>query len=116
LANAAGIEKFVPAANGVSLSAVATVAAATARRGAMAASAYHLLCKLPPAPASLSVTLRTIVLAAGHVAAGDSSAVIAAFRCLPETALRPAYSLAVLQSAAFVGFPRALTGAPPADC
>lgn len=73
--------------------------------------AYHLLKKLPVAPTSLSAIQRTTILAAGHVAAGDTAAVIASFQALPTASYDNAYSLAVLQSAAFVGFPRALTAA-----
>lgn len=77
------------------------------------ASLYHLLKSLPPSPPSLSPTLRVTTLAAGHVAAGDTSAVIAAFAHLPSSGapLEKAYDLAVLQTTVFVGFPRALTAA-----
>jgi 4-carboxymuconolactone decarboxylase len=77
----------------------------------MTLSPYHLLRKVTPAPGSLSSTLRTVIFAAGHVAAGDSALAVDAFRCLPDDAVSRAYDLAVMQSILFVGFPRVLTAA-----
>jgi alkylhydroperoxidase/carboxymuconolactone decarboxylase family protein YurZ len=77
----------------------------------MTTSKYRLLAKVAAAPPSLADWLRTVVFAAGHVAAGDSSSAVEAFRSMPEDVLPKAYDLAVLQSVAFVGFPRVLTAA-----
>jgi 4-carboxymuconolactone decarboxylase len=77
----------------------------------MSPKPYHLLSKVAPAPGSLSNTLRTVIFAAGHVAAGDSALAVDAFRCLPDEAVPRAYDLAVMQSVLFVGFPRVLTAA-----
>lgn len=72
---------------------------------------YPLLSKLPQAPATLSPHLRTILLATGHVAAGDASAVVAAFSHLPSDHHAKAYELALVQTAPLVGVPRVLHSA-----
>lgn len=79
----------------------------------MSGASYHLLSNLPVAPSSLCSALRTTALAAGHVAAGDTSAVIQAFRALPDSASwrSKAFDLAILQACPLIGFPRALTAA-----
>lgn len=72
---------------------------------------YPLLSKLPKAPASLCPQLRTILLAAGHVAAGDAGATVAAFRHINPNLHGKAYELAILQAAPFTGIPRVLHSA-----
>lgn len=71
---------------------------------------YPLLSKLS-APSSLCPQLRTILLAAGHVAAGDATSTAAAFRYIEEQNLDKAYELCILQAAPLVGIPRALHSA-----
>lgn len=74
---------------------------------------YRLLSVLSRAPVSLTPELRTITLAAGHVSAGQTSSVVEAFESLRQdgSCLSRSYSLAILQSCPFVGFPRVLTAA-----
>eukprot|EP00177_Eucheuma_denticulatum_P002244 GFKZ01004025.1.p1 GENE.GFKZ01004025.1~~GFKZ01004025.1.p1 ORF type:complete len:222 (-),score=27.62 GFKZ01004025.1:396-1061(-) len=70
-------------------------------------SAYPLLSKLS-APASLTPQFRTILLAAGHVAAGDSASAVCAFQHLDAAHVDKAYHLCLLQSAPLIGIPRVL--------
>lgn len=72
---------------------------------------YPLLSKLPKAPASLCTELRTILLAVGHVAAGDATATVAAFQHVDASWHKKGYELAILQSAPLVGIPRTLHAA-----
>lgn len=72
---------------------------------------YPLLSKLPRAPASLGKQFQTILLATGHVAAGDAAAATAAFSHIDKALVSKAYELAVVQGAALVGLPRALHAA-----
>lgn len=71
---------------------------------------YPLLSKLS-APSTLSTQLRTILLAAGHVAAGDASAAVGAFQYIDGKHRGKAYELCILQAAPLVGIPRALHSA-----
>lgn len=72
---------------------------------------YPLLNKLPHGPSTIGPQLRTILLAAGHVAAGDAASAIAAFQHLDSSQHPRAYELALLQAAPFIGIPRVLHSA-----
>lgn len=72
---------------------------------------YPLLAKLPKGPASLCTQLRTILLAAGHVAAGDAGAAAAAFQHMNPKFHAKAYELTIVQAPPFIGIPRALHSA-----
>lgn len=72
---------------------------------------YSLLARLPPAPPTLTAELRTIVLAAGDIAAGDAEGAAAAFSHLRGASVNKAYDLCILQAPAFIGFPRTLHSA-----
>lgn len=72
---------------------------------------YPLLTKLNQAPSTLCPQLRTILLAAGHVANGDASATVAAFQHIEKSWQSKAYDLAIVQAAPFIGIPRVLHSA-----
>lgn len=73
-------------------------------------STYPLLSKLC-APATLTPEFRTMLLAAGHIAAGDAVSATAAFQYLEPMHLTKAYELCLLQSAPLIGIPRVLHSA-----
>lgn len=72
---------------------------------------YPLLAKLPPPPSTISPQFRTILLAAGHVAAGDANGATSAFRHISQALHAKAYELAIVQAMPFIGIPRALHSA-----
>lgn len=72
---------------------------------------YPLLSKLPRGPPTLGPQLRTILLACGHVAAGDAASAIAAFQHMDNGQHSKAYELAILQAIPFIGIPRVLHSA-----
>lgn len=72
---------------------------------------YPLLSKLAPAPSSISTTLRTILLAAGHVASGDIPGVLASYSHIDKSEHAKAYELTIVQAAPIIGIPRALHSA-----
>lgn len=72
---------------------------------------YPLISSLPKAPSSLCPQLQTILLAAGHVAAGDAGGTVSAFRHIDKGNIAKAYELAILQAAPIVGIPRVLHSA-----
>lgn len=73
-------------------------------------STYPLLSRLR-APATLTPQFRTMLLAAGHVAAGDAVSATAAFQHLESEYLAKAYELCLLQSSPLIGIPRVLHSA-----
>lgn len=72
---------------------------------------HPFLSKLPSAPASLSLTLRTILIAASQVAIGDAAGVICTFQHLPEECREQGYELSIVQAPPFIGIPRTLHSA-----
>lgn len=72
---------------------------------------YPLLSKLNQAPKTICPQLRTILLAAGHVAKGDASATVAAFEHIDKPWQNKAYDLVIVQAAPFIGIPRVLHSA-----
>lgn len=72
---------------------------------------YPLLAQLPKAPASLTTSLRTTLLAVGHVAAGDANAAVSAFQYIEQGQRDKAYELAILQTVPLIGIPRVLHSA-----
>lgn len=72
---------------------------------------YPLLAKVPKTTSTLCEQFRTILLTAGHVAAGDATSAAAAFKYISKNLQDKAYELTILQAAPFIGIPRVLHSA-----
>lgn len=72
---------------------------------------YPLISSLPKGAATICNQFRTILLATGHVAAGDANSTVRAFECIEPNQRDKAYELALIQSIPFIGLPRVLHSA-----